>query len=155
MNQITKLNQLIDKLELQLNSPNSMNEELLTSTSTARTENLRKLFSLYKELELFKKHDDFSTIFDYKAMNLMGIVLKDEEFAQIHEGKYVQIICITYKLNEKGKNIAQNSSLGYFGKAEKLSLELKNNIIEFVLRWRYEKAFRHTEQYEHLLSKLL
>jgi len=119
-----------------------------------RKENLKVLENLYHKLEISKKHDNFKSIFEYKAMNLSGIGLKKEDFAKIREGKYIQIISIAYQINDKGKRIAKNSSLGYFGKAEKLEPGLKKNIIEFVLRWRYEKAFQHTEHYELLLQEL-
>jgi len=40
------------------------------------------------------------------------------------------------------------------GKAEKLEDSLKNDIIEFVLRWRYEKAFQNLEHYKDLLGRI-
>jgi hypothetical protein len=52
------------------------------------------------------------------------------------------------------KKKAKNVSLGYFGKAQTLEPELKNDIIEFVLRWRYEKAFQTLEHYEELIERL-
>jgi hypothetical protein len=87
-------------------------------------------------------------------MNLAGIGLKDEHFGEIHEGKYVQIISIAYELNSDGKRINKNTSLGYYGKSEKLEEEKKSDIIEFVLRWRYEKTFQHSDYYQKLLEKL-
>jgi hypothetical protein len=105
-------------------------------------------------LELSKNHPDFNTIFNYTAMNLAGIGLKDENFGEIHEGKYVQIISIAYELNTEGKRITKNTSLGYYGKAEKLNEKTKSQIIEFVLRWRYEKTFEHSDYYQQLLEKL-
>jgi len=87
-------------------------------------------------------------------MNLSGIGLKEETFGEIYKGKYIQVIAITYELNSEGKKRAKNISLGYFGKAESIVQVLKNEIIEFVLRWRYEKAFQNVEHYKGLLSKL-
>lgn len=145
MNQFERLNALLDTLEKQLSQ-----EKI-----DPRAYNLSRISTLYQELELSKQPNDFETIFDYKAMNLTGLSLQDEDFAAIRAGRYVQIICISYQLNDQGKRVSQNSSLGYFGKAEKLTEERKNQIIEFILRWRYEKAFRHADIYEQLLSKLI
>jgi len=142
MRSIEKINLLLDEVEKKIQKNN------------LRERNLKRIFELYTLLELPKKHPDFSTIFNYKAMNLAGIGLKEEDFGEIREGKYVQIISIAYELNKNGKRLLKNSSLGYFGKAEKLTTEMKSNIIEFVLRWRYEKTFQHSEHYRQLLSKL-
>ena len=150
MSTLDKLSSLVNQVEqkLDINSYHNVSEVDL------RKENLEILELLYKKLEISKKHDKFKSIFEYKAMNLSGIGLKKEDFGEIRKGKYIQIISIAYQFNEKGKRIAKNSSLGYFGKADNLEPELKRNIIEFVLRWRYEKAFQHTEHYEILLQKL-
>ncbi len=145
-----KLSSLINQVEQKLDSHSYHNSAGLD----LRKENLKSLEFLYNKLEISKKHDNFKTVFEYKAMNLSGIGLKKEDFAEIRKGKYIQIISISYQFNEKGKRIAKNSSLGYFGKADNLEPELKRDIIEFVLRWRYEKAFQHTEHYELLLKKL-
>jgi hypothetical protein len=150
MGTLDKLSSLLNQVEQKIDS--SSHHNLLGID--LRKENLKYLEVLYNKLEISKKHDNFKSIFEYKAMNLSGIGLKKEDFAEIREGKYIQIISIAYQLNDKGKRIAKNSSLGYFGKAERLEPELKKNIIEFVLRWRYEKAFQHTEYYELLLKEL-
>jgi len=147
---LDKLSTLLNQVEQKIDSTSNHN----SSGLDLRKENLKDLEVLYHKLEISKKHDDFKSIFEYKAMNLSGIGLKREDFAEIREGKYIQIISIAYQLNDKGKRIAKNSSLGYFGKAERLEPELKKNIIEFVLRWRYEKAFQHIEYYELLLKEL-
>lgn len=145
-----KLSTLLTQVEQKIDTSSHHN----SSGLDLRKENLKSLETLYHKLEISKKHDDFKSIFEYKAMNLSGIGLKKEDFAEIREGKYIQIISIAYELNDKGKRIAKNSSLGYFGKAERLEPELKKDIIEFVLRWRYEKAFQHIEYYELLLKEL-
>ncbi|HHH20209.1 MAG TPA: hypothetical protein ENK86_06850 [Campylobacterales bacterium] len=145
MNQLDKLNTLIDQLESKLSHH---------PTNTLRSTNISSLKALYHALELNDKVKKFDELFEYKAMNLTGISLQDEDFADIRQGRYVQIICISYERNAQGKNVSKNSSLGYFGKAEKLTDLRKREILEFVLRWRYEKAFRHTEVYEALLDKL-
>lgn len=150
MERIEKINFLLDQLESKLETQNSAD----TTPLLLRENNLKKTFELYEILKLSTKHPDFSTIFHYTAMNLAGIGLKNENFGEIHEGKYVQIISIAYELNSDGKRITKNSSLGYYGKAEKLKDEDKSSIIEFVLRWRYEKTFQHSDEYQQLLERL-
>ena len=119
-----------------------------------RVENIYRIAALYLALEIGKKAPDFDDIFIYKAMNISGIGLKEEDFGEIREGKYCQIIAITYEPDKNGKKKAKNISLSYFGKAEKLEEGLKNDIMEFVLRWRYEKAFQNLEHYKYLLDKI-
>ncbi len=119
-----------------------------------RVENIVRVEELYKELGINEKTPDFSTIFSYKAMNLSGIGLREDDFGVLREGKYIQVIAITYEPDASGKKKAKNISQGYFGKAETVDPKLKNKIIEFVLRWRYEKAFQNVAHYKNLLSKL-
>ncbi len=125
-----------------------------TESESVRVGNIYKVAELYNELEIYKKVPDFNNIFIYKAMNISGIGLKEDDFGEIREGKYVQVIAITYEPDKNGKKKAKNISLGYFGKAESLSEERKNTVIEFVLRWRYEKAFQNLEHYRLLLEKI-
>lgn len=133
---------LVDAIELDHNS------------DTVRIDNLIQLLALYDKLEIAKKAPDIENLFMYKAMNISGVGLKEEDFGEIREGKYVQIIAITYEPDKNGKKKAKNISLGYFGKAETLELSFKNEIIEFVLRWRYEKAFQNLKHYRVLLARL-
>ncbi len=119
-----------------------------------RSNNIARVKDLYEKLKIFEKSPDFSNIFIYKAMNLSGIGLKEEDFGEVREGKYIQIIAITYEPDKNGKKKAKNISLGYFGKAETLDPTLKNEIIEFVLRWRYEKAFQNVEHYKDLIERV-
>ncbi len=119
-----------------------------------RSENLARLVELYGKLGIEKKVPRVEDIFVYKAMNISGIGLKEEDFGEIREGKYVQVIAITYEPDKNGKKKAKNISLGYFGKAETLEAGRKNEVIEFVLRWRYEKAFQNLEHYRILLEKV-
>lgn len=140
----------LDKLK----ALNSRLEDRIENTSyTIREENLRRITFLFNHLTISQK-TSFENLFLFKAMNLSGIGLKEERFGEIYKGKYIQIIAITYELNEEGKRRAKNISLGYFGKAETIEQVLKDEIIEFVLRWRYEKAFQNVEHYKGLLSKL-
>ncbi len=119
-----------------------------------REENIARVKTLYEKLKIFEKSPDFDFIFVYKAMNLSGIGLKEEDFGEVRVGKYIQIIAITYEPDKNGKKRAKNISLGYFGKAESLDTTLKNEIIEFVLRWRYEKAFQNVEHYKDLIARV-
>jgi len=109
------------------------------------------LETLYTQLGITEKVPDFDGLFCYKAMNLSGISLADESLGTPHEGKYVQIIAITYDKAAKVRN--RNSSLGYFGRAEKLEAPQRDAIVAFVLRWRFEKSFRTLEHYHTLLQR--
>ena len=124
------------------------------SSEQVREDNIARVKELYEKLKIFEKSPDFDEVFIYKAMNLSGIGLKEEDFGEVREGKYIQIIAITYEPDKNGKKKAKNISLGYFGKAEALDVTLKNEIIEFVLRWRYEKAFQNVEHYKDLIAKI-
>ena len=119
-----------------------------------RDENIVRVQELYEKLKIFEKSPDFDQVFMYKAMNLSGIGLKEDDFGEVRDGKYIQIIAITYEPDKNGKKKAKNISLGYFGKAETLEVTLKNEIIEFVLRWRYEKAFQNVEHYKDLIARV-
>ncbi len=119
-----------------------------------REENIDRVRILYDELAIYEKTPDFGTIFSYKAMNLSGIGLKANDFGVLREKKYIQVIAITYEPDASGKKKAKNISQGYFGKAETIDPVLKTKIIEFVLRWRYEKAFQNVAHYKGLLEKL-
>ena len=119
-----------------------------------REENITRVKQLYEKLKIFEKSPDFDKVFIYKAMNLSGIGLKEDDFGEVREGKYIQVIAITYEPDKNGKKKAKNISLGYFGKAETLESTLKNEIIEFVLRWRYEKTFQNVEHYKDLISRV-
>ena len=128
--------------------------EINEKSDSVRLDNIVRMLELYKKLDIEKKAPNLSEIFVYKAMNISGIGLKEEDFGEIREGKYVQIIAITYEPDKNGKKKAKNISLGYFGKAETLDKDFKNEIIEFVLRWRYEKAFQNLKHYRVLLARL-
>ena len=128
--------------------------EKSVSSDDVRKNNIARVKVLYEKLKIFEKSPDFNDIFIYKAMNLSGIGLKEEDFGEVREGKYIQIIAITYEPDKNGKKKAKNVSLGYFGKAETLDPTLKNEIIEFVLRWRYEKAFQNVEHYKDLIARV-
>ena len=141
---------LLKQIPLELREAIEINEK----SDSVRLDNIVRMLELYKKLDIEKKAPNLEEIFVYKAMNISGIGLKEEDFGEIREGKYVQIIAITYEPDKNGKKKAKNISLGYFGKAETLDKDFKNEIIEFVLRWRYEKAFQNLKHYRVLLARL-
>ncbi len=141
---------LLNQIPLELREAIEINEK----SDSVRLDNIVRMLELYKKLDIEKKAPNLAEIFVYKAMNISGIGLKEEDFGEIREGKYVQIIAITYEPDKNGKKKAKNISLGYFGKAETLDKDFKNEIIEFVLRWRYEKAFQNLKHYRVLLARL-
>lgn len=123
----------------------------ISSYEVARKENMAALERLYRELGVDQKVPDFVDLFAFKAMNLSGISLSDEALGKPHDGKYVQIIAITYDKDAKVRN--KNSSLGYYGRAEKIDASRREAIVSFVLRWRFEKSFRTLEHYHTLLQR--
>lgn len=124
----------------------------ISSYELERKSNLKTLEELYCKLGIDSKVERFEDLFEYKAVNLSGLSLSDEDLGTIKEGKYAQIIAIIYDKNAKVKN--KNISLGYYGRAEKLSQEQKKEIITFVLGWRFEKSFRTLEHYHNLMASL-
>ena len=126
--------------------------EELTSYEADRKKNLKRLRELFDRLELRKKCGEFSSIFDYKAINLSGINLTMESLGEITEGKYAQIIGIKY-VDQDGKRRAKNINLRYFGRVEQLEKEIRDLIVEFVLRWRLEKSYRGVDHYRDLVKK--
>lgn len=138
----------------QTKPPQKRVKKAVENCDNVRDENIIRVKELYEKLKIYEKSPDFEKIFIYKAMNLSGIGLKEDDFGEVREGKYIQVIAITYEPDKNGKKKAKNISLGYFGKAETLEPKLKNEIIEFVLRWRYEKAFQNVEHYKDLIERV-
>ena len=124
----------------------------ISSYELERKSNLKELERLFFALKIDMKVSEFETLFEFKAINLSGISLADDDLGGIKEGKYAQIIAIIYDKEAKVKN--KNISLGYFGRAEKLEKGLVRDIIAFVLSWRFEKSFRTLEHYHNLLAQL-
>jgi hypothetical protein len=124
----------------------------ISSYELARKENMKSLKALYHALHIDEKVSPFDALFEYKAINLSGVSLSEEDLGSIKEGKYIQIIAITYVKDAKVKN--KNSSLGYFGRAEKVDTELRRSIVSFILRWRFEKSFRTLEHYHGMLGAM-
>jgi hypothetical protein len=52
------------------------------------------------------------------------------------------------KIDGKSKNI----SLAYFGRVESVDEKLRDDVIEFVIRYRFEKSFINLENYYELLG---
>ncbi len=124
----------------------------ISSYELARKENLRTLEALFNTLELGEKVGPFYDVFDFKAINLSGISLAEEDIGMIKEGKYLQIIGIKYDREAKVKN--KNISLAYYGRVEKVDADLRNMIVKFIIAWRFEKSFRTLEHYYTMLDKL-
>jgi len=123
----------------------------ISSYELARKENIVELDLLFNKLGINKKVSDLDALFLYKAINITGISLHADSLAQIQEGKYIQIIAISYDKERKIKN--RNSSLGYFGRAEKIDESLKSDIVTFILRWRFEKSFMTLERYHTMIQR--
>ena len=124
----------------------------ISSYELARKENKRTLASLFDTLNLTGKVGEFHEVFEFKAINLSGISLTEDDIGTIKEGKYLQIIGIKYDREAKVKN--RNISLGYYGRVEKVEAELRATIVKFIIAWRFEKSFRTLEHYYTMLEKL-
>ncbi|MFA5454636.1 MAG: hypothetical protein WC272_04860 [Sulfurimonas sp.] len=122
----------------------------ISSYERARKENLVLLQNLYSELNINQKVEEFSELFNFKAINLSGASLLSESMGEIKKGKYLQILAIGYDKDAVVKS--KNISLGYFGKAENVDEELKNKIVEFIIRFRFEKSFMTLEHYYGMLE---
>lgn len=122
----------------------------ISSYERTRKENLARLQELYKELKIDEKVEYFSNLFDFKAINLSGVSLSNESLGEIKEGKYLQILAIGYDKDAVVKS--KNISLGYFGKVQSVDALLKDKIVEFVIRFRFEKSFMTLEHYHTMLE---
>lgn len=124
----------------------------ISSYELERKKNLKEVERLWDVLGISKKVKEFEELFAFKAINVAGISLSEEDLGALKEGKYAQIIGIVYDKEAKVKN--KNISLAYYGRVEKLSAEQKSDIVAFVLGWRFEKSFRTLEHYHNLLEQL-
>jgi hypothetical protein len=122
----------------------------ISSYELARKENLVKLKELFKAVGIDKKVANFEDLFLFKAINLSGVSLNDENLGEIKEGKYLQILAISYDKEAKVKS--KNISLGYYGRVESVDNALKDMIVEFVIRFRFEKSFMNLEHYHTMLQ---
>lgn len=122
----------------------------ISSYELARKNNLEILKNLYGEIGIDKKVESFEKLFEFKAVNLSGASLNKENLGEVKEGKYLQILAIGYDKHAVIK--ASNISLGYYGRAQNVDEVLKNKVIEFVLRYRFEKSFMTLEHYHEMLE---
>ncbi|MCK9473163.1 hypothetical protein [Sulfurimonas sp.] len=122
----------------------------ISSYERSRKENLVLLQNLYNELGINEKVDVFSDLFNFKAINLSGASLLSESLGEIKKGKYLQILAIGYDKDAVIKS--KNVSLGYFGKAQNVDETLKKKIVEFIIRFRFEKSFMTLEHYYEMLE---
>ncbi len=122
----------------------------ISSYERARKDNISALKILYQDIDIDKKVEIFEDIFKFKAINLSGASLLEENLGEIKKGKYLQILAISYDKEARIKS--KNISLGYFGKAELVDEELKNKIVEFIIRYRFEKSFMTLEHYNGMLK---
>ncbi len=122
----------------------------ISSYETARKDNLASLKKLFTELALEEKVENFEELFNFKAINLSGASLLSESLGAIKEGKYLQMLAIGYDKEAVVKS--KNISLGYYGKVENVDTELKDKIVEFIIRFRFEKSFMTLEHYYDMLE---
>ncbi|MFA7069992.1 MAG: hypothetical protein WC144_04035 [Sulfurimonas sp.] len=122
----------------------------ISSYEITRKENLVRLEELFIELHIDEKVGEFRDIFEFKAVNLTGISLSKESLGEISADKYLQILAISYDKDAKVKS--KNVSLGYFGKVGRVDEKLRAKIVEFVIRFRFEKSFMTLESYFQMLE---
>jgi len=122
----------------------------ISSYELERKTNMKLLKELYLHVGIDKKVENFEDIFLFKAINLSGASLTEENLGEIKEGKYLQILAISYDKSAKVKS--KNTSLAYFGRVENVDSEFKDKIVEFIIRYRYEKSFMTLEHYHDMLN---
>lgn len=122
----------------------------ISSYETVRKDNLKILEGLFVQIGIDKKCDNFLDLFQFKAINLSGASLLNENLGEIKKGKYLQVLAISYDKNatQKSKNI----SLAYFGKVENVDSKLKDMVVEFIIRYRFEKSFMTLENYYDMIG---
>ena len=122
----------------------------ISSYERVRKEDTTHLERLFYEINIDKKVDNFVDIFEYKALNLSGASLQKDNLGEIKKGKYLQLLAISYDKEARVKS--KNISLGYFGKVESVDVSFKDKIVEFVIRYRFEKSFMTLEHYNSMLN---
>ncbi|MCD6259216.1 MAG: hypothetical protein J7J31_06380 [Helicobacteraceae bacterium] len=123
----------------------------ISSYEMARKENKIILQELFFELGIDKKVQSFEELFEFKAINLSGVSLQSESLGEVREGKYLQILAIAYDKDATIKS--KNISLAYFGKAQNVESSFKDKVVEFVIRYRFEKSFITLEHYHGMLEE--
>ena len=124
----------------------------ISSYEMARKENLKILEALYHELSIDAKVGEFNQLFEFKAINLSGASLLHETLGEIRGGNYPQVLAISYDKEAVVKS--KNISLAYFGRVESVDESLKNSVVEFIIRYRFEKSFMTLEHYNDMLGSL-
>lgn len=122
----------------------------ITSYEKVRRENMLELKVLFEDIGVSTKVDEFEDIFEFKAINLSGASLLMDNLGEIKKGKYLQMLAISYDKDASVKS--KNISLGYYGKSENVDIELKDKIVEFIIRYRFEKSFMTLEHYNGMLN---
>jgi len=122
----------------------------ISSYELARKNNLKILENLYKDIGIDKKVDTFDDIFSFKAINLSGASLLNESLGEIKEGKYLQVLAISYDKTAAVKS--KNISLAYYGRVENVDSDFKDKVVEFIIRYRFEKSFMTLEHYHSMLG---
>ncbi|MDF1879286.1 hypothetical protein JHD46_06495 [Sulfurimonas sp. SAG-AH-194-C20] len=122
----------------------------ISSYELTRKKNMTHLQELFVKIGINKKIDIFEEIFLFKAINLSGASLLEESLGEIKEGKYLQILAISYDKEAKIKS--KNTSLAYFGRVENVDTDFKNSVVEFIIRYRFEKSFMTLEHYNSMLG---
>jgi len=122
----------------------------ISSYELARKENMILLKKLYKEVGIDNKVKNFDDLFSFKAINLSGASLVEENLGEIKEGKYLQVLAISYDKEAKVKTT--NVSLAYFGRVENVDVGFKDSVVEFIIRYRFEKSFMTLEHYNSMLT---
>jgi isopentenyldiphosphate isomerase len=124
----------------------------ISSYELARKTNMEALKKLFSEVGIDKKVENFEDIFLFKAINLSGASLLEESLGEIKEGKYFQVLAISYDKTAKVKS--KNISLAYFGRVENVDKVFKDKVVEFIIRYRFEKSFMTLEHYNGMLGEL-
>ncbi len=122
----------------------------ISSYELARKENLKILEDLFVEIGIDQKIESFRELFNFKAINLSGASLLEDSLGEIKEGKYLQVLAISYDREAVVKS--KNVSLAYFGRVENVDVKLKDKVIEFIIRYRFEKSFMTLEHYHRMLE---
>ncbi len=122
----------------------------ISSYELTRKNNMLQLKELFVSVGIDKKIDTFEELFLFKAINLSGASLLEENLGEIKEGKYLQILAISYDKTAKVKS--KNISLAYFGRVENVDCEFKDSVVEFIIRYRFEKSFMTLEHYNSMLG---
>ena len=124
----------------------------ISSYELARKTNRLELKKLFSEIGIDKKVENFEDIFLFKAINLSGASLLEETLGEIKEGKYLQVLAISYDKTAKVKS--KNTSLAYFGRVENVDILLKDRVVEFIIRYRFEKSFITLEHYHGMIESI-